>query len=231
MRVFFPTKVWRRMHRIAVCRGFAGSEDALFAQLLSAEARRLRHAQPAFHGTYHGKPGRSGAQTFGPLPSEVLSGRREARPHNLRTQLRWILALGRHGRTKYLGASPRETSWENAIYYRFHHLRGGPVCYHSPEFQLRRYAKERLRWRRIARDPSVAADARRFARAMLAGRPGVTFGRGTLAAEERSILASREAWDAHHARSAAQRLPAGYWFVERLEVRARLEAERVEASS
>ena len=175
--------------------------------------------------------GRSGAQTFGPLPSEVLSGRREARPHNLRTQLRWILALRRHGRTKYLGASPRETSWENAIYYRFHHLRGGPVCYHSPEFQLRRYAKERLRWWRIARDPSVAADARRFARAMLAGRPGVTFGRGTLAAEERSILASREAWDAYHARSAAQRLPAGYWFVERLEVRARLEAEREEASS
>ena len=221
MRVFFPTKVWDRMLGIAISRGFLDSEDDLFAQLLAAAARRARHAQEPFHGTYHGKPG---GKPWGPLPSEVLVGRRESRPANLRTQLRWILALARHGRARYLRTSPRETSWENANYYRFHHPRGGRVHLHSPEFQLRRYAKERLRWQRIARDPAVAPDARRFARRILQGRPGVSFGRDSLGDQVRSILASREAWDAYNARSRSRRLTRTYWDAERLEVRARLVA-------
>jgi hypothetical protein len=181
-----PTKVFDRLLRIARHRGYRGTAHELTTILVRSFGHCPRSALL-----------RPTLQTpIAPLlPTEMLVGRRQALPHSIRVQLAWIATLERHGRARYLSVYPRETSWENAIFFRFHHPRGGSVWYRSPPRILCSYRKEHLRWQRISRDRSLSAAARRYARRKaLGGRQGPVDDEGF-----------RLAWDAFHARSKNQR--------------------------
>ena len=197
MTARWPGTVFDRFLRIARHRGFRGTE-AEFHQIL---VHAFGHAPRSALMRHRMEP-----QPL--LPSEQIVHRRQVLPFTLRVQLAWCATLERHGRARYRATCARETSWENAIFYRFHHPRGGPVWMRSPPRVLRSYRKDRLRWLRLSRDRSLSPGARRYARRMVTG------------ARQNSLhAASHEAWDAFHARSKNQRSdPRVYvaWLAERL---------------